>query len=237
MNKDTQTPEPFYVQMVSDQYMEHCDKYPHLSIQKVIQDGDRLKLANRVDWFPPTFKTQAIETLPELKQCASCKNDFPIDTDFFQVGALIGNHTCIRCYERINLPDRKKYETIKKKQLLAQLMNDPQQQLIKVIDVKGELVEFYREAVKGDYLQALEKYTNRICKSNAPSDAAEFNNWFNNQGYVCWWHKKQKKFMYTMEGVMIELFKRSITVEQLYVEFQKHKDVAGTIKKQSNETT
>ncbi len=119
------------------------------------------------------------------------------------------------------------------------------QQQLKDIDVKGELVEFYREAVKGDYLQALEKYTNRICPSNTPSDAAEFNNWFNNQGYVCWWHKKQKKFMYTMEGVMIhgsewyydELFKRSITVEQLYVEFQKHKDVASTIKKQSNETT
>ena len=87
---------PFYVQMTSNKEMEHCDGYPHLSIQWVKQEKETgtLWLNDRIDSLHDTFKTKRIDMKGrQTKTCYKCDNKFLLDAPFIQ-------GMCQRCASR-----------------------------------------------------------------------------------------------------------------------------------------
>lgn len=110
-------PKQFYIQMASPESDKQCDVYPHNSIQLVVEtdDGGLKSVKRNQHFIPRTYPVVLLNTLPEIKMCTGCSNDFPIEDDFINVD---GVEKCIRCYEREYLPNRDAYRTILRKVFL-----------------------------------------------------------------------------------------------------------------------
>ncbi len=129
-NKDF-TP-PFLIQMTSGQSGQHCDKFPHGSLhwachrekddqwRRVKQNGAGLE---REDIIPTkfSFHTMLQDNVGEVKLCPDCANTFKENWPFL-------GGTCIRCYERKNIPNlngitRDDYREALREELLIEINN------------------------------------------------------------------------------------------------------------------